>query len=90
MVHSASQYSPALQPQITAQKGGSMSLTLSGSCGTSAPVDSEAVRQSIREPEDVYPEAAAFADLLGRGVLLFLIWLELFATPLDSNLLMTL
>ena len=43
-------------------------------------VDSEAARQSIHEREDAYPVAQGYADLLPRGVLLFLIWLESFAT----------
>jgi hypothetical protein len=43
-------------------------------------VDSEAVRQSIHEREGAYPVAQDYADLLGRGVLLFLTWQETFAT----------
>ncbi len=39
-------------------------------------VDSEAVRQSIHEREDAYPDAQDYADLRQRAVLLFLIWQE--------------
>jgi hypothetical protein len=35
-------------------------------------VDSGAVRQSFPEPEDAYPDAQDYADLLPRGVFLFL------------------
>ena len=48
-------------------------------------VDSEAVRQSIHEREDVYPVAQDYADLLPRGVLLFVIWKESCATRSGAN-----
>jgi hypothetical protein len=38
-------------------------------------VESGAVRQSIHEREDAYLDAHDYADLLGRGVLLFSTWL---------------
>ena len=43
-------------------------------------VDSEAVRQNAREPEDAYPVVQDYADLLGQAVLPFLTWQESFAT----------
>src|SRR5271165_4862884 len=53
-------------------------------------VGSEAVRQSVHEREDAYPDAQDYADLPQRGVSLFLIWQGSFATQLGSNQLMTL
>src|SRR5215468_7519291 len=53
-------------------------------------VDSEAVRQSIHEPEDEHRDTQDFADLRQPGASLFVAWQESSATRSASNQLMTL
>src|ERR1700719_1075795 len=52
-------------------------------------VDFEAVRQSIHEPEDAYPDFQDCADLPQRVILLFSTWQESFATRSGSTRFMT-
>ena len=51
-------------------------------------VESGVVRQSIYEREDEHRDTQDYADLLPRGVSLFLVWLESYAMQSVSNQLM--